>query len=144
MAIPTTGFQHGNSTRKVVPPPGASAKPTLPVSRSTICFTMLRPRPVPPCPGASTWGGRKLDRIENKVGHDSGKPVRISSHVASRTRILKPNRYATALGKSLIGVDRLLDQRTNFDPREIEHDLPGFHLPYVENIVDQPYKSLAV
>src|SRR5580658_3218519 len=45
--------QAGSSTWKIAPPPGASQKLTSPPRRVTICFTMLSPRPVPPCCRAS-------------------------------------------------------------------------------------------
>ena len=59
-------------------------------------------------------------------------------------RTLKPNSHAIAFGECPIGLDRLLDQRSDIDATEIEDDPSGLHLLDIENVVDEPHQALAV
>src|SRR3984957_462076 len=71
---------------------------------------------------------RKFDGIGKQIGDALEQPVRIGAHIGSNTPVLEPNSHAVVFGESLIGIDRLLNNRSNIGASEIEDDAPALHL----------------
>ncbi len=70
--------------------------------------------------------------------------VGVDLHVERLRRGLQPDAHAVGVGKSAIGLDRLLHQGARRATLNVEFRLPGFELLDVQNIVDQADQPPAI
>ena len=107
----------GRSAKNMVPPPGASAKPTLPPICWTISFTMLRPSPVPPLARASelsAWANRSNTRPLKCAGMPGPWSRTMMRTLPSRRSAART--ISLPRGENLIAFDRRLAPPGPADP----------------------------
>ena len=93
----------------MLPPPSAGSTPTSPPSRSTICLTMLRPRPVPPFCRASV-ASTCTNFSNTRSRYSSGMPVPWSRTVMRVVvpSFSMPTTTSPPRGENLTALDRRL------------------------------------